>query len=50
LLKKRPFGHERPTTGKDGIHAADLAVEEIQQRDASANGEAAQQVVLSAQG
>ena len=50
LLEKRPFGHERPTAGKDGTHAADPAVEQIQQRHASANGEAAQQVVLPAEG
>ena len=35
---------------KNGTHAANPAVEPIQQRHASANGEAAQQVVLPAEG
>ncbi len=50
LLEKCPLGHERPAAGKDGTHAADPAVEQIQQRDAHANDQAAEQVLLPAQG
>jgi hypothetical protein len=50
LLEKRAFKNEGPTAGKDGAHAADPTVEQIKQRDARANRQATQKVVLPAQG
>ena len=50
LLKKRTLGHKGPAAGKDGAHTADPAIEQIKQRYASADVQAAQQVMLPAEG
>ena len=48
LLEETALEDKGPAARKDGAHAADPAVEQVQQCHASANGEAAQQVVLPA--
>ena len=50
LLEKRSAHHERPGRGKHRAHAADQAGQHKQQRHGATDQQAAQQVVLPAEG